>query len=341
MNGNRNGSTRRKFIKQSMMAGIPFLIPDSWAVQEESPSSDSILSKEEGELLRGVCDIHVHCSPDSKPRLADELALARDVHRAGYRCVLFKSNDFSCHDRIFLIRQAEPELECYGSLCMNRVHGERINVYAATKAVETTGNFCRCIWLPTQDSVYQNLSCHGRKEGIPVLDDTGRPLPEVVRVMEICAKSGIMLASGHSSPEESLVLAAKAREVGVGKFVVTHANSGIWKMTHDQVKKAMDLGAWVEFSYITNLWGPGTGLPDFQRMSNREFAEYLHIDPTRSFITTDLGQVDMPHPVRGMSTCIREMLDQGIGRKALDLLVRENPAFLVGIPQESNQKTGV
>lgn len=81
------------------------------------------------------------------------------------------------------------------------------------------------------------------REGVPVVDDNGRVLPEVVRVMEICAEANIIFATGHSSPEESIVLARKAREVGVKKCVVTHANSGIWKMTHDQIKQCIDLGA--------------------------------------------------------------------------------------------------
>lgn len=139
--------------------------------------------------------------------------------------------------------------------------GGRVNPFAAEKAVNTTGGLCRCIWMPTQDAVYQNLSCCGKKEGIPVLDDSGRVLPEVVRVMEICAEAGIIFATGHSSPEECITLARKAREVGVGKFVVTHANSGIWTMTHEQIKRCIDLGAWIEYSYLTNLWGPGTGEP--------------------------------------------------------------------------------
>ena len=156
--------------------------------------------------------------------------------------------------------------------------------------------------MPTQDAVYQNIRYHGKKEGVPVVDDNGRVLSEVVRVMEICAEANIIFATGHSSSEESITLARKAREVGVRKCVVTHANSGIWKMTHDQIKRCIDLGAWMEYSYITNLWGPGTGLPDFERMSDKEFADFARIAPQRSIITTDLGQVGMPHPVDGMRT---------------------------------------
>lgn len=75
---------------------------------------------------------------------------------------------------------------------MNRVHGDKVNVFAAEKAVTTTGNLCRCIWMPTQDAVYQNIRYHGKKEGVPVVDDNGRVLSEVVRVMEICAEANII-----------------------------------------------------------------------------------------------------------------------------------------------------
>ncbi|WP_257221523.1 DUF6282 family protein [Phocaeicola dorei] len=169
--------------------------------------------------------------------------------------------------------------------------------------------------MPTQDAVYQNIRYHGRKEGVPVVDDNGRVLSEVVRVMEICAEANIIFATGHSSSEESITLARKAREVGVRKCVVTHANSGIWKMTHDQIKRCIDLGAWMEYSYITNLWGPGTGLPDFERMSDKEFADFARIAPQRSIITTDLGQVGMPHPVDGMRRCILALLENGLAQK--------------------------
>lgn len=76
-----------------------------------------------------------------------------------------------------------------------------------------------------------------------MLDDNGKVLPEVVRVMEICAEVDIIFATGHSSPEESIVMARKAKDVGLRKFVVTHANSGIWRMTYDQIKQCIELGA--------------------------------------------------------------------------------------------------
>lgn len=74
-----------------------------------------------------------------------------------------------------------------------------------------------------------------------------------------------------------------------------------------------------------------TGLPDFERMSDKEFADFARIAPQRSIITTDLGQVGMPHPVDGMRRCILALLENGLAQKQVDFMVRSNPAQLVGL----------
>ena len=214
---------------------------------------------------------------------------------------------------------------------MNRVHGDRVNVFAAQKAVETSGGLCRCIWMPTLDAAYQYQS-EGRKEkGIPVLDDNGQVLPEVVKVMEICAEADIIFATGHSSPEESITLVRRAQEVGVKRIVVTHANSSIWTMTPDQIKRCIDLGAYIEYCYLPCLWGEGTKMSQYQRQSIEEFASFIRIDPTRSFISTDLGQAVMPHPIEGMRDCILKLQAIGVFQSDIDLLVRINPVWLIGL----------
>lgn len=304
------------------MAGSVTL-QEGQAATQEHPKPDA--------MLKGVSDIHIHASPDSRPRSINELDFARQAYEAGYRSIMFKSNDFSCHDRAYLIRQALPGFACFGSLCMNAVHGDKVNVRAAEAAVNTTGNYCRCIWMPTMDAVYPLASMNRPGKGIPVLGDNGAVLPEVVRVMEICAEADIIFATGHSSPAENLVLATKAKDVGLKKFVVTHANSGMWKMTPDQIKQAADLGAWLEFCFLPNLWGPGTGLPNFPKASDAEFIGYVSIVPDRSFVTTDLGQVDMPNPLDGMRTCIVTLQKAGISAKSIDDLVRNFPAQLMGL----------
>lgn len=320
---------RRDFLKTAAIATAGMFVGKGMdminARDKEAPVSIA------GDMLDGVSDIHIHAAPDSVERSVNELDFVHDAHNAGYRAVMLKSNDFSCHDRAYLVRKAIPDFECFGSLVMNRVHGEKVNARAAEQAIKTTGHYCRCIWMPTLDAAYQYSIFKREEKGIPVLDESGAVLPEVVRVMEICAEADIIFATGHSSPAESLILAGKAKEVGVRKFVVTHANTTIWKMTPDQIRRCIDFGAFIEFSYITCLWGPGTELANFPRMSNADFSSFLRIAPERSFITTDLGQIGMPLPLDGMRTCISEMLGQGISWRDMDCLVRKNPSWLMGL----------
>lgn len=331
---------RRDFIKGSVLAGGALLVHSALPAQASALFPRQEESRQAGTptdntLLKGVCDIHLHCLPDSRERSVNEYGFMQDALKAGYRAVMFKSNDFSCHDRAYLIRQALPEAECFGSFCMNRVHGDKVNPFAARKAVETSGGLCRCIWMPTLDAAYQYRS-EGRKEqGIPVVDDRGRVLPEVVQVMEICAEADIIFATGHSSPRESLALLRRAREIGLKRVVVTHANSSIWAMTADQIRQCIDLGAFIEYCYLPCLWGEGTKMPQYQRQSIEEFTAFARIDPTRSFISTDLGQAVMPHPIEGMRDCLTKLQAQGVPQSDIDLLVRDNPAWLIGLSRVS------
>ena len=324
--------SRRDFIRNSALAGGSLFL--SSALVRASDAVSGIGEKRDYSyvgMLKDVCDIHLHAMPDSRERSVDEYGFMKDAMTAGYRAVMFKSNDFSCHDRVYVIRQALPGAECFGSFCMNKVHGDKVNVFAAKKAVETSGGLCRCIWMPTLDAAYQYRHERRKEAGIPVLDVYGKVLPEVVKVMEICAEADIIFATGHSSPEESLMLLRKAQEVGVKRVVVTHANSSIWTMTPDQIKQCVDLGAYIEYCYLPCLWGEGTKMPQYQRQSIEEFAAFVRIAPSRSFISTDLGQAVMPHPIDGMRDCIINLQSVGVSQSDIDLLVRSNPAWLIGL----------
>jgi hypothetical protein len=278
-------------------------------------------------LLKGVCDLHIH-----KEHTASVLEIARQAREAGYKAVMLKPGTWPCHEQAYLVQHELPGFQCFSSLVMNLAFGNRVNVYAAEQAIRTVGNPCRCIWMPTRQATYPpTVEANHPGPTIPVVDASGRVLPEVVRVMEICAEAGIIFASGHSSPEESLILARKAKDVGVNRFVITHANSRIWKHTHDQIKEAVDLGAYIEYCYLPRLWGPGTVFPHMPRQIPEEFVSYIRLVPERSFVSTDLGARGMPEPVDGMRMCVEEMIQSGVPQQEIDLLIRTNPAKLLGI----------
>lgn len=348
--------TRREAVKVATIAASAALLPSlsapvlAEAAQPASATQQVNTWGQPDPVLLGVSDMHIHAAPDTRARSVDELTLAREARDAGYRSVMFKSNHWACHDRAWLVSEAlrqmpspgavaaatttKTDFHCFGSLCMNRVHGDTVNVHAAEQAVNTTGKLCRCIWMPTQDAAYQHAHEKRPGKGIAVVSDSGVVLPEVIKVMEICAEAGIVFATGHSSPDECLILARAAKNVGVDKFVVTHANSLIWKLTRDQILRLAECGAFIEYSYLTCLWGGDSVMTNFPRMSNAEFVDFARIIPERTVITTDLGQVNMPHPLEGMRQCIAALREGGISPKDVDSMTRTLPARLLGLPSQ-------
>src|SRR5688572_7039137 len=125
---------RRALIKGAGVAGAVPIMSDAIGIQggQAAVPQDSVAADVS---LKGVSDLHIHANPDSRERAISELDFARQAQQAGYRSVMFKSNDFSCHDRAYLIREALTAFERFGSLCVNKVHGDKVNVVAAQKAV--------------------------------------------------------------------------------------------------------------------------------------------------------------------------------------------------------------
>ena len=123
-----NKISRRDFIKASALTGGALLastaIPGQAMNLIQEQKDDNKFANDE--LLQGVCGIHLHCRPDTRERSMDEYSFMKDAMAAGYRAVMFKSNDFSCHDRAYIIRQFlhEPGTWQQGkSLC--RTKGSR------------------------------------------------------------------------------------------------------------------------------------------------------------------------------------------------------------------------
>lgn len=318
--------SRRDLLSTAAAAGMSLAAGTASSAEANSESRFAAMKP----MLSGCCDIHLHAAPDSKARSLSEYDMALAAREAGYRAVLFKSNDFSCHDRAYLLRQAVPGIELFGSLVLNRCTGPTLNVYAVEQTLKTTGSLCRCVWLPTLDAQYQALR-EGRSDAkaIKVCDGASKLLPEVIRFMELCAEADIILATGHSSPEESLIMAQAAKDMGFKKLVVTHPNTHIWRMTPTQLEKAAELGAWLEYCYLGHFWGPGTAMPTYEALTLESLKAFMSVAPERTFITTDLGQVDMPHPVEGMRRACEDLEKIGFGKKQIEHIVKALPAQLI------------
>jgi hypothetical protein len=265
-----------------------------------------------------------------RPRCIDQLTLSRQMKQNGYAGVMFKCHDFITVDNAYLLRAMVPDFEIFGGITLNANYGPKVNVQAAKMAATMlTGRFCRCIWMPTYQSAYD-----AKEKGVPVTDGNGKVLPEVVQVMEICRDENIIFATGHSSPQEVIILTAKAKEVGVKKCVVTHATQEPWYLTMDQAKAAIDNGAYLEHSMLPFYYGVHSAISgnwNRRHTSMADFAKYIKIAPDRQFIDTDLGQALNPNPIDGMRAFIQGLRAEGITGDQLDRLTRKIPAMLIDV----------
>jgi hypothetical protein len=288
-------------------------------------------------LLAGTIDMHVHADPDVRPRAINDIDLCRKAKEVGMRAMVLKNHDFITNDRAYLVRQVVPGIEVFGGIALNESVGG-INPVAVETMLQFTGSCARYVWLPTYQSAFEASHKLKRPDagGVKILDSAGKVLPDVRKVMKIVAKADLILGTGHSSPAESLAIVKAAKEEGVRKVVVTHAMQSPIEMTVDDMKRAADMGAYIEHCYFSFLMGPMAPLPAYRtgrkQVTMEAFAKAINdIGAERCVLCTDLGQAMNPTPADGMRDFITQLIKKGIKQEQIDLMVRKNPEKLLGL----------
>src|SRR5438093_1518179 len=66
------------------------------------------------------------------------------------------------------------------------------------------------------------LEVAGREQAVKVFEADGNLTPDTEAVLEIIRDRGMVLASGHLSPDEVDRLTSRAQAIGLKKIVLTH-----------------------------------------------------------------------------------------------------------------------
>jgi hypothetical protein len=274
--------------------------------------------------LEGAIDIHVHTFPDSRPRSIDAIEAARQAKANGMRAIVLKNHYEFTSGWAYLIRAVVPGIEVFGGVDLNRSVGG-INAAAVEYLAATSGGFGRIVWMPTFDAENQ---VRFSKEARPFvrISASGQLLPEVSEVITVIAQHNLVLATGHSSPEEGLMLVREGRRLGVKHMLVTHAMNPPILMSVPQMQAAASLGAFIEF--VGGNVDDSTGVARMDR-----FADAIRrIGPSRCILSSDLGQQGNPVPAIGFAAFIAQLRMRGISDADLHLMIRRNPAQLLELP---------
>jgi hypothetical protein len=274
-------------------------------------------------LLRGSIDIHVHSDPDDRPRSIDAMDVARLARTRGMRAIVLKNHYDPTGPLAYVVRKEVPGIEVFGGVDLNLTVGG-INPAAVEHMTKVSGGWGRFVWMPTFDAENQVKSSNENRPFVSVARN-GQLLPEVKQVISLIAKNSLVLATGHSSPDEGLMLLREGRAQGVQRMVVTHALMAPVRMNLEQMKEAAGLGAFIEF-----VGGSLTGADASARMDS--FADAIRrIGPEFCILSSDLGQRGNALPPDGFGAFLHEMSRRGFSEAEIARMSRQNPARLLGL----------
>jgi Family of unknown function (DUF6282) len=279
------------------------------------------------ELLLGAIDMHVHSSPDLLPRKIDDLELAALAERAGMRAIVLKSHYTLTADRAQLVQKLHPNIAVFGGLALNYPSCGGFNPLAVQAAI---AHGAKVIWMPTLSAV-SHLAHHPLPfaaptgaRGLRITDEDDKILPEVIEILDLIAAAGIVLATGHLSAEESLMLVPEARRRKVERIVVTHPEIPFLHIPVGAQRELAAAGAMIERVFVVTTQNPPVPLSTIT-----EGVRAVGYEST--VMATDFGQPRNVDPVEGLRTYIAAMLNAGFSESEVRRMVQQNPAALLGL----------
>ena len=206
-------------------------------------------------------------------------------------------------------------------------------------AVELAGRSgCKIVWMPTVDAenetagrldggsdklpfwakIQRELAAEGiSPPPLNALDASGKVVEPARRCLERIAKHNMILATGHLGRREIFGLVRAAREIGVKKVLVTHAEFPSQSLTGDEQKELADLGAIIEHCFTTTYTNKAPW--------ETAFANIRTTGVSRTLISTDLGQTINPPVAEGFAMFAQRLLDAGFSVDEVRTMAVTNP----------------
>ncbi len=284
--------------------------------------------------LDGCYDLHIHTNPCMIPRIADDQEVARAARAAGMAGIMLKCHIESTTSRAYLVGKELPGFGVYGGIVLNSFVGG-LNPVAVKNALEQGA---RAVWMPTVDSrthgevhgvvgkyTVDGSDAEPAREGITFLDDRGEVKPEVRQILQLLGRSEAFLGTAHLNEREITAVVKAAREAGVKKIVINHADYKVPGLSLESMRKLVKEGAIIEFGYCTvsPFWHVNT--------VDRE-AEYIKaLGAENCILVSDAGQRHNPMPHESLRILAQCLFEKGISEEELAVMMIENPRKLLGL----------
>src|SRR5213593_905577 len=315
-------------------------MPDLNPIRANSSASSDApsISDRAWEAIQGGYDLQVHVAPDVIERRTDDVQLARDFLARGLQGFVLKSHYIPTAERAKVVARAVPGIRSYGAITLNHSVGGLNPV-----ALEIAGRSgAKIVWFPTVDAanetagrvdgpntklpfwakIQRELSAEGISPApLSPIDSNGNLSEITKRCLERIAKHNMILATGHLGRVEIFKLVPKAREMGVKKIVITHAEFPSQSLTGEEQRQLADMGAIIEHCFTTTH----TNKARWEDL----FANVRKTGIERTMLSTDLGQAINPPVAEGFALYAQRFLDAGFSVAEIRHMAATIPARLV------------
>ena len=278
--------------------------------------------------------MHCHNAPSIFPRRQTDWEFIADLKIAGMSGAVLKSHESSTVDRAALLRAKEPGLQIYGGLVCNYFTGG-LSPYTVDAAIRLGA---KCIWMPTiSASAHQRHFAQQKTKlfasskpllqptnGLQIWDSQQQILPAVIDILQLIAEADIVLATGHLSPAEVLALVKKAKQLGVHKVLIQHADMGIAPVPFDMQQELVNLGAIIEKCYLACS-------DEFDFTLQAMAASIQQLGTRHCVMVTDYGQRHNLPIVEAFSAFVDEMSGYGVSDNDICDMIAINPRKLLGV----------
>jgi hypothetical protein len=294
-------------------------------------------------LLHGAVDLHHHGFPEftlAHPTRQDDAEELRQADAAGMAGIVMKSHFFPTTTVSWRLNQIGLRARAFASITMNPCAGGFLPIAVEAAARQDARALFMPTWGAAADQRRGGFSHHlteflvhaqglDPENGLTVLDGRGRIRPEVTDCLAIAAEFGMMVATGHVSPEESLAVVHEAKRLGVREVMFQHPDSRSIGATRDDIRQIAAAGGTIEFCAIGFT-------PAFQRLPIPECINIIReVGVEHVVLTTDCFFGWMPSAPELLRMTLGSMLHHGLTEREAAMLVRDNPRRLIGLPQWS------
>ena len=214
-------------------------------------------------LISGVADLHVHGAPSLVPRHGLDHEVVGAHAQVGVDLAVLKAHEGSTAERAALARErtGTDGVQVLGGIVLNSPVGGA-NPDAVEVAARLGG---RVVWMPTVSapahvasatrpelSVHRTLSFRQ----VDVLGGDGALLPAWQEVLDVVAAADLVLASGHLTCAEALVLFRAARTAGVRRMLLNHPRMPFLQWDDAAAPELARLGVVLELGILPDILTP-------------------------------------------------------------------------------------